>query len=177
MLVGRKKAQIREASPQTISEQQIETFFSELADTCNVVRSAKFTANWAYRKRKMDAGFRAGWARAVAEGYAKLELVLLDRAMNGTVKRVPSGGSEKRIREYPNQLAMALLKRHSDMAGSIDNTLSEEEADEVREEIGSEALSLISAKCIRMKSGAARESILRRGASGCTRPRKLSQGR
>jgi len=90
VLVGRNKAQLRQASPQSITEEQIETFFSELADTCNVVRSAKaagFSVNWAYRKRKMDAGFRAGWARAVAEGYAKLELVLLDRAMNGTVKR------------------------------------------------------------------------------------------
>jgi hypothetical protein len=138
VLVGRKKAQRREASPQTISDEQIETFFAELADTCNVVRSAKaagFTANWAYRKRKTDAGFRAGWARAIAEGYAKLELVLLDRAMNGTVKRVASGGSERRIREYPNQLAMALLKRHSDLAGSIDNMLSEDEAEEVRERI------------------------------------------
>ena len=135
---GKNRAQLREASPQTITDEQIEIFFSELAETCNVVRSAKaagFTANWAYRKRKMDAGFRAGWARAIAEGYAKLELVLLDRAMNGTIKRVPSGGSEKRIREYPNQLAMALLKRHSDMAGSIDNMLSEEEAEEVRERI------------------------------------------
>jgi hypothetical protein len=107
VLVGKNKAQLREASPQTITDEQIETFFSVLADTCNVVRSAKaagFTANWACRKRKLDAAFRAGWARAIAEGYAKLELVLLDRAMNGTVKRVPSGGSEKRIREYPNQL-------------------------------------------------------------------------
>ena len=138
VLVGRNKAQLREASPQSITDEQIETFFSALADTCNVVRSAKaagFTANWAYRKRKTDAGFRAGWARAIAEGYAKLELVLLDQAMNGTVKRVPSGGSEKRIREYPNQLAMALLKRHSETASSIDNMLSDEEADEVRERI------------------------------------------
>jgi hypothetical protein len=138
VLVGRNKAQRREASPQTISEDQIETFFAELAATCNVVRSAKaagFTANWAYRKRKMDAGFRAGWARAIAEGYAKLELVLLDRAMNGTVKRVPSGSGEKRIREYPNQLAMALLKRHGETAATIDNMLSEEEAEEIRERI------------------------------------------
>lgn len=138
VLVGRNKAQRREASPQTISDEQIEIFFSELADTCNVVRSAKaagFTANWAYRKRKMDAGFRAGWARAIAEGYAKLELVLLDRAMNGTVKRVPSGSGEKRIREYPNQLAMALLKRHGETAATIDNMLSEEEAEEIRERI------------------------------------------
>lgn len=135
---GNVRLKKRKASPQTISDEQIEIFFATLADTCNVVRSAKeagFTANWAYRKRKLDAAFRAGWARAVAEGYAKLELVLLDRAMNGTVKRVPSGSGEKRIREYNNQLAMALLKRHCDTAASIDDMLSEEEADEIRQRI------------------------------------------
>ena len=137
-LDGRSSPKLRARRQQDISAQQVETFFATLADTCNVARSAKtagFTANWAYRKRKTDAAFRAGWARAVAEGYAKLELVLLDRAMNGTVKRVPSGGGEKRIREYPNQLAMALLKRHGETAASIDDMLSEEEADEVRERI------------------------------------------
>ena len=137
-LDGKSSPKRRARSKQDITDEQIETFFATLADTCNVMRSAKaarFTANWAYRKRKLDAGFRAGWARAVAEGYAKLELVLLDRAMNGMVKRVPSGGTEKRIREYPNQLAMALLKRHAETAGAIDNMLSEEEAEEVRERI------------------------------------------
>ena len=135
---GKSRLKKRKASAQMITSEQVEIFFETLADTCNVRRSAKearFTANWAYRKRKTDAGFRAGWARAVAEGYAKLELVLLDRAMNGTIKRVPSGSGEKRIREYPNQLAMALLKRHSDIAASIDHTLSEDEAEEVRERI------------------------------------------
>lgn len=135
---GRGRLRMRKAAPGTISDEQVQAFFAALADTCNVVRSADiagFSANWAYRKRKTDAGFRAGWLRAVAEGYAKLELVLLDRAMNGMVKRVPSGSGEKRIREYPNQLAMALLKRHSETAASIDNMLSEEEADEVRERI------------------------------------------
>jgi len=138
-LDGKSSPKRRARRKQDITDEQIETFFATLADTCNVMRSAKaaqFTANWAYRKRKLDAGFRAGWARAVAEGYAKLELVLLDRAMNGMVKRVPSGGGgEKHIREYPNQLAMALLKRHSDTAASIDNMLSEEEAEDVRERI------------------------------------------
>ncbi|NUT00720.1 MAG: hypothetical protein HOP96_07075 [Sphingomonas sp.] len=137
-LDGRSSPKRRARSKQDITDEKIEVFFTALADTCNVVQSARsagFSANWAYRKRKSDAGFRAGWARAVAEGYAKLELVLLDRAMNGTIKRVPSGSGEKRIREYPNQLAMALLKRHSDMAASIDDMLSEEEAEEIRERI------------------------------------------
>ena len=137
-LDGRSSPKRRARRIQDISEKQIETFLATLADTCNVVRSAKsagFSANWAYRKRASDAAFRAGWARAVAEGYAKLELVLLDRAMNGIVKRVPTRDGEKRIREYPNQIAMALLKRHFDMAASIDDMLSEEEAEEVRERI------------------------------------------
>ena len=55
--------------------------------------------------------------------------------MNGTVKRVPSGSGEKRIREYPNQLAMALLKRHGETAATIDDMISEEEAEEIRERI------------------------------------------
>ena len=35
VLVGRNKAQLREASPQSITEEQIETFFSELAEANN----------------------------------------------------------------------------------------------------------------------------------------------
>ena len=84
---GKTRLKERRASPQTITDEQIEAFFLALADTCNVVRSAKaagFSAWWAYRRRKFDAAFRNGWAAAVREGYAKLELVLLERAMKGT---------------------------------------------------------------------------------------------
>ena len=51
------------------------------------------------------------------------------------MKRVPSGSGEKRIREYPNHLAMALLKRHGETAATIDDMISEEEAEEIRERI------------------------------------------
>ena len=65
---GKTRLKVRGGSRQTISDEQVETFFETLGDTCNVVRSAKaagFSANWAYRKRKWDAAFRNGWAAAV----------------------------------------------------------------------------------------------------------------
>ena len=61
---GKTRLKKRRASPQTITPEQIETFFATLTETCNVVRSARaagFAANWAYRKRKSDAAFRNGW--------------------------------------------------------------------------------------------------------------------
>ena len=88
---GGARMRVPEAHRDDITAEQIEIFFATLAETCNVVRSAKeagFSSNWAYRKRKTDAAFRNGWAAGVREGYAKLELVLLERAMKGTTKPV-----------------------------------------------------------------------------------------
>ena len=136
---GRTRLKKRRASPQTITQEQIETFFAALADTCNVKRSAKvagFTPNWAYRRRKFDAAFRNGWAAAVREGYAKLELVLLERAMKGTPKLVrASGGSDKIMREYSTALSVALLRRHAETADAAQYEPSDDEISEVRERI------------------------------------------
>ena len=137
---GKTRLKARRASPQTITDEQVEIFFETLADTCNVVRSAKaagFTANWAYRKRKFDAGFREGWASALAEGYAKLELVLMERAIKGTPKLVrASGGKDRTMREYSPTLAISLLKRHSETALNADRRQpDEDELAEVRERI------------------------------------------
>jgi len=136
---GKTRLKRRRASPQTITPEQIEIFFATLADTCNVVRSAKaagFTANWAYRKRKVDAAFRNGWATAVREGYAKLELVLLERAMKGTPRLVRTArGTDRVMREYSTALAVALLRRHAETADSAAYEAGEDELREVRERI------------------------------------------
>jgi hypothetical protein len=136
---GKSRLKQRRASSQTITPEQIETFFVAIADTCNVVRSAKaagFSANWAYRKRKFDAAFRNGWAAAVREGYAKLELVLLERAMKGTPKLVRTArGTDRVMREYSTALAVALLRRHADTADSAAYEPGQDEMNEVRERI------------------------------------------
>lgn len=139
MVEGKQRLKRRRPSSQTITPEQIETFFLALTETCNVVRSAKeagFSACWAYRRRRFDAAFRNGWLIAVREGYARLELILLERAIEGTPKLVRSArGSDRIMREYSTPLAVALLKRHADTADSGAFEPSDDELREVRERI------------------------------------------
>ena len=136
---GKTRLRTRRASPQTITEEQFETFFATLAETCNVVRSAKaagFSSSWAYRLRQHDAAFRNGWGQAVREGYAKLELMLLERAMKGTPRPIQRrDGSERIIREYSTQLAVALLRRHAEAADSAAYEPGEDEMRDLRDKI------------------------------------------
>ena len=139
ILEGKSSPKKRRASAQSITDTQIETFFATLTETCNVVRSAKaagFAANWAYRKRKGDAAFRNAWAEAVREGYARLELILLERAIKGTPKLVRTAkGTDRVMREYSNSLAIALLKQHAATADSASYQPADEELEEIRERI------------------------------------------
>jgi hypothetical protein len=139
VIEGQSRLRKRGGRRDDITDEQVETFFLSLADTCNVVRSAKaagFSANWAYRKRKFDAAFRNGWVAAVREGYAKLELVLLERAMKGTPKLVRTArGTDRVMREYSTPLAVALLKRHAETADCADYEAGDDQLREVRERI------------------------------------------
>ena len=136
---GGAKARRRGPRGQDVSPEKIETFLVTLGMTCNVAMSARkagFSQSWAYRLRKRDAGFRAGWAEAVREGYAKLELVLLERAMKGTRKVIVArDGSTRIIREYSTALAVALLKRHAEAAAEASYEHSDDELREVRTRI------------------------------------------
>lgn len=136
---GKSSPKLRRASPHSITDEQVETFFATLTETCNVVRSAKaagFSARWAYRRRRRDAAFRSAWAEAVREGYAKLELVLLERAIKGTPRPLfRKDGSERIIREYSTALAVALLKRHAETADAASYEPAETELTEIRERI------------------------------------------
>ena len=139
-LDGGTRTRRRAVSKQDISKEQEEIFFDALADTCNVTRSAKaagFRPISAYRKRRTDAAFRSRWAQSVREGYAKLELVLLERAMAGTEKTVRvRGGDDSVIREYSNALAIALLRRHAETVDGLDGVeMPGSEADEMRVKI------------------------------------------
>jgi hypothetical protein len=59
-------------------------FFGELALTANVRRSAQVAGMneaSAYRKKRKDADFAKSWGIALAEGYSRIELMLLERAL------------------------------------------------------------------------------------------------
>lgn len=137
-LQGGSRPMLRSARSNEISEEQERIFFETLAETCNVSRSARkagFGLTSAYSRRKTNAAFRNAWAAAVREAYAKLELILLERAMKGTPRTVRAGGGDKTLREYSTPLAVALLKRHSDLVETYGAEHGEDELEEVRERI------------------------------------------
>ena len=119
-VVGSTKPKVRKPRRNEWTRAKEQTFFTALAETCNVKLAAEIagmSVAGAYWRRKRDAAFRAGWAEAIGAAYQRLELVMLDRALNGTEKIVVrKDGSEERMREYPNQIAMHLLKMHRDSA-------------------------------------------------------------
>ena len=119
-VVGNTKPKARRPRRNEWTRAKERTFFTALAETCNVQLAAEIagmSVAGAYWRRKRDAAFRAGWAEAIGAAYQRLELVMLDRALNGTEKIVVrKDGSEERMREYPNQIAMHLLKMHRDSA-------------------------------------------------------------
>lgn len=87
-----------------------EAFLAELALTANVAASARVAevAEAAvYALRRKDEGFRRAWLEALAEGYAQLELQLLERALYGTPRARGAGA-----REFSERLALALLAAH-----------------------------------------------------------------
>jgi hypothetical protein len=139
VLVGGKKVQKRKASSRDWSRAKESEFLTVLADTCNVTRAAaeaKVSVSAAYRRRKADAAFRAAWIDAIAAAYQRLELVLLERVFVGTEKIVRrKDGSEERMVEYPNQLALTLLKMHRDTAVDAAAEVPPDDVEDIRDRL------------------------------------------
>lgn len=118
VFVAGARPQMREASAANWTKAKEAEFLAVLAETCNVSRAclvAEVGLTSAYRRKRLNAAFRAAWLEALSIAYQRLELVLLERAFNGTEKIVRrKDGSDETMREYSNQLGMALLKLHRD---------------------------------------------------------------
>ena len=138
-LVAAKKPQLKKRAARDWSTDKAPKFLGLLADTCNVSEACRRSGvpmTVAYRRRKMDAAFRADGLERIAMGYQRLEAVLLERAFNGTERVVTKrDGSEERMREYPNQLGLALLKMHRETALETDSDVPAEDVREIRERL------------------------------------------
>ena len=141
MLAAGARPQVKQAGKRRWTKAQVQLFFETLAETCNVTeaaRTAKVSLSYVYKKRLADAAFRAQWNRALTTSYRALELLLLERAFNGTEKIVTRrDGSEERLREYSDRLGLSLLKMHSESVSEAeaDANASHESADEIRERL------------------------------------------
>jgi len=116
-------------------------FAEVLADTCNVTlagKAIKRSSSAVYAHRARSAGFRALWEAALVTGYSRLELMMLERALHGQEKVVTGkDGSTTVMREYPDRIALALLKMHRETVGSGEGAaaVDEAECEEARERI------------------------------------------
>lgn len=139
VLNGGKKPQVRASEERSWTKAKAKSFLSVLEETCNVAlacREAGVSSSAVYRYRAKDAAFRAGWRDAIATAYRRLELVLLERAFNGSEKIVTrKDGSEERVREYPNAIALQLLKMHHGDAVESEREPGPGEEDELRRKL------------------------------------------
>ena len=117
---ARSGPQIQEERAQGWTDEKRERFLEHLAATCNVVASCRevgMSEPGLYKLKMRDAEFRAAFEAAVAEGYSRLELMMLERAMHGTRKPVLHGGKVvAEITEYSDRVALALLAAHRETA-------------------------------------------------------------
>lgn len=138
-LVAAKMPQLKKRAKRDWSKAKAAKFLGVLGETCNVSEACRRSGvpmTVVYRRRKMDAGFRAEWVETIGEAYRRLELVLLERAFNGSERVVTRrDGSEERMREYPNAIALKLLQMHRDTAIEANAVHSPEDVDEIRERL------------------------------------------
>lgn len=160
-----------------------ERFVETLADTCNVTVAAasigRSIAN-VYKWRAKDATFRANWDRALAVGYSRLELMLLERALHGVEKVVTTrDGTSAVMREYPDRVALTLLRMHREtatMAGeSIDGRDHEEACARIIAKL--ERLKDRDAGALEIKGAGARLAIIRSAFLRCGVIRRGLQAR
>lgn len=138
-LAGGKRPQMRSANPNGWSKAKEADFLDALEATCNVTAAAAIagvSVSAAYRRRKSHAAFRIGWHEAIGLAYQRLELALIERALVGTEKIVTrKDGSQERMREYPNAIALTLLRMHRDTASDAVAEDEPDNMDEVRERL------------------------------------------
>ena len=145
-LIGGARPKVQQTAGRNWTKEKERAFLTELAETCNVTAAcaaARVSVRGAYLRRRSHAAFRAGWLEAVGTAYQRLELVLLDRAFNGTEKVIQRrDGSEERMREYSNQLGMQLLKMHRDTAAEANAEVPVQDMEEMRERLVAKLLRL-----------------------------------
>ena len=139
LLGGHKRPQVREAEGRSWTPSKERAFLASLAETCNVKLSAKragVSHNCVYERRNRNASFRASWDRALATGYAQLELMMLERALHGVEKTVIArDGTTKVMREYSDRTALALLRMHRENVAIAEATVDDSEWQEARDRI------------------------------------------
>ena len=113
LAAGASPKQVR-TSPRELTKDRMARFFEALGASCNVrhaADAAEVSTSAVYKRRQVDAEFRARWAAAVHEGYVRLELALLERALIGSAREGAPGqssDSEEQAEQLRERIAAKL---------------------------------------------------------------------
>ena len=126
--------QRRTGRPSDWTRKMRDQFCETLADTCNVTLAAASigrSISNVYKWKAKDASFRAAWDAALAMGYSRLELMLLERALHGVEKTVVArDGTATVMREYSDRVALTLLRMHRETAALAEESIDGREHEE-----------------------------------------------
>jgi len=116
------KRTIVPAGPVKWTKTRERTFLEHLALSSNVAASERVALvppGAAYHHRIRSADFRRNWQTALKQGYDRLELAMLERAINGVTIVVTKGETTTTRVEYSEGMAMTLLKAHRASVAAI----------------------------------------------------------
>lgn len=136
---SRKGVQKRTGRASDWTREKADRFIAVLGDSCNVslaARAIRRSVSNVYLQRARDAEFRAAWDQALATGYARLEMMMLERALHGVEKTVVLKTGESRImREYNDRVALALLRHHRESVSAYESGIEDADYEEACERI------------------------------------------
>lgn len=112
---GRHGTQLVSTRGHRWSDEAEELFLNHLAATANVGASAKacgFSAQALYSRRRNDGAFLQRWDVALAQGYAHMEALLLQRSIEVLEGFAPDPDTPILIRDMTVKDALMLLGHH-----------------------------------------------------------------
>lgn len=110
---GKDGPQVIRSTGHRWTEQAEAVFLDQLAASCNVKLSAAaagFSTVAIYNRRRADPGFAARWQAALEQGYARIEILLVQRASDALEGFAPD--PETAIPEMTVKDALAILGLH-----------------------------------------------------------------
>ena len=90
-------------------------FLGELAQTMNIAHAARtvgISLNSTYALRKRDPAFAAGWLDALSDAYAKVEALLVQRAILGLNTEALDTGDTTKLQGLSERGLLGLLSHH-----------------------------------------------------------------
>lgn len=100
-------------------------FLAKLAETLNVTaacRAVGLCDRGAYKLRQRDPGFAAAWETTIADAYARVEMLLLERALGGAPEGTAAAtGDTRHLETLSERALLTLLNQHRQSVRDIRN--------------------------------------------------------